>query len=696
MLVGLLFTSAAQVAYEIKKLPFNTQDYNEFAAVPYSGGIVFCSDRKENLLVTYSDQDNNTLTDIFFTSYRKRSWTPVQHFSSSISTILNEGPASFTPAGDKIYFTRNIDVAKQRAAKKNPLGIFSAELIDGEWKNIASFSYNSNEYATGHPCISPSGQQLYFISDMPGGYGGTDIYMCELKDGKWGQPVNLGPAINTEANEMFPFISKKGELYFSSNRRDGAGGLDIYVSKQANGSWEKPKHMPSPINSFYDDFAFVCDASGKKGYFSSHRDGTDDIYSFELPVPDFEKCDSLKKNNYCFVFFEEGIEQSDSLPVSYEWDFGDGTKMKSLEADHCFKGPGTYAVQLNVIDNTTGDVFYSEASYDLEVQDNEQVYINSPDTLLPGQAVQFDGIKTHLKDFKPYAYYWDFGAGMLDTGAVTSHLFASNGVYDVRLGVTSIKDNAGNFQKACVYKRIVVTDRAPVKTVAAVKKQSKELKDEKAVPPVQKPLEEVYRVEVMNSKEQIPLDDAKFSKLSSSYTVQENYIAEKELYSYTVGEAKSLAATWPIYKDIKAKGYDEARVKSYADNIVSLDKMATLSRSEMTNKVVRINNALFDPGKYNITKDAMAEMDKLYNLMRNNPEMSADISAHTDNEGSETSNLELSIKRANAIVDYLTSKGIDSSRLNPKGYGESRPIADNSTAAGRKLNRRVEIKINWK
>jgi outer membrane protein OmpA-like peptidoglycan-associated protein len=673
---------AAQVSYEITKLPLNTSSFNEYAAMPYGNGLIFCSDRRTASLVSYTDDNSKTFSDIYFAAPGSGK---ASHFSSSIRTPLNEGPASFTSGGKKIYFTRNENTRQKSAAS---LGIYTADLVNGDWTNIQPFAHNSSKYACGHPALSEDGSTIYFISDMPGGYGGTDIYFSTQKDGQWQQPQNLGPAVNTPGNEMFPFVHIDGSLYYSSAWQPSSGGLDIFVTRYVNGAWERSRRLPAPVNSIADDFAYVCDPGGKKGYFSSNRDGSDDVYEFYLPLPSFEKCDSLVKNNYCFEFFQEGAAPTDSLPLAYEWDLGDGTKVKALETDHCFKGEGTYTIQLNVIDTLTGEVFYNEATYDLEIKDHEQVYIDGPDTCYAGSSIKLDGSKTNIKDLAVAAWYWDFGTGISDSGKIAQHVFAVPGRYDVMLGVTA----ADGMRKACVRKSIVVIDPSMKKVQPVTMKLEAPVK---AIMPPPQPLEMVYKVEVASSKDKIPVEDKRFDKLEEKYSVEETFLPDKQVYSYTVGQERSLAATWPIYKDVRSKGYSEAMVRSYADDIVSLDNVGSLSKSEMNKKTVRIDNALFDAGQHALTGAAKEEMDKLYRLMTGNSELTATISAHTDNEGSESANQELSEKRAAAIVEYLVSKGIEKARLEAKGFGESQPVADNSTAEGRKQNRRVEVKIDW-
>jgi outer membrane protein OmpA-like peptidoglycan-associated protein len=147
--------------------------------------------------------------------------------------------------------------------------------------------FNSEDYSTGHPALSRDGTSLYFISDMPWGYGGTDIYRVQwLGNGQWSAPQNLGLGVNTEGNELFPFVLNDSILYFASDGHFGLGGLDIYESRFRDGLWTKAENLGVPVNSSADDFSFIADSTGNKGYFSSVRNGVNDrIYSFEKHPP---------------------------------------------------------------------------------------------------------------------------------------------------------------------------------------------------------------------------------------------------------------------------------------------------------------------------------------------------------------------------------------------------------------------------
>lgn len=208
-----------------------------------------------------------------------------QRFSKTLNTKYHEGPATFSHDGTRIFFTRNNyneGKSKKSAEGVNKLKIYTARQENGMWVDVEELPFNSDEYSVGHPSLSRDEQLLYFVSDMPGGLGGTDIYVSRYLNGKWGRPVNLGPTINTKGNELFPFIDDADNLYFASDGRGGLGGLDIFYAPLSNGLTARSiEHLDAPINSKEDDFGLITDASRRAGYFSSNRqDGSDDIYRF--------------------------------------------------------------------------------------------------------------------------------------------------------------------------------------------------------------------------------------------------------------------------------------------------------------------------------------------------------------------------------------------------------------------------------
>lgn len=206
-----------------------------------------------------------------------------------INTQYHESSTAFTKDGNTVYFTRNNFLDGKKGKDKNKtirLKLYKATKTgDYNWTNIVELPFNNKDYSVAHPALSPDGKKLYFSSDMPGTIGMSDLWYVDiLGNDSYGTPLNLGPEINTEARESFPFISEKNNLYFSSDGRSGLGGYDIFVTPLDNvGKPGKITNLGAPSNSAQDDFGFIINEDARIGYVSSNRGGDrgsidDDIY----------------------------------------------------------------------------------------------------------------------------------------------------------------------------------------------------------------------------------------------------------------------------------------------------------------------------------------------------------------------------------------------------------------------------------
>ncbi len=224
-------------------------------------------------------------------NYEETATVETRKFSKHLNSKYHEGPCTFFHDGSKIIFTRNGNsggggIFGQKKDVIDRLKLYSADKKGNDWSNIRELPFNSSDYSCGHPTISFDDKVLFFVSDMPGGYGGTDIYVTRFNNGEWSKPMNLGGGVNTAGNEMFPFVDKEGGLFFSSDGHPGLGDLDIFYVKtdlktlKASGP---VRNAGAPINSSRDDFGIISDAQRQSGYFSSNRKrggGDDDIYRF--------------------------------------------------------------------------------------------------------------------------------------------------------------------------------------------------------------------------------------------------------------------------------------------------------------------------------------------------------------------------------------------------------------------------------
>lgn len=228
----------------------------------------------------YTAQTSND-NDIIVVANARAAYNGTVHklarFSDELSAKYNYGPLCFNKAGNKVYFTRN-NLSPNNG--RYNLEICSATLEKGNWGNIRIMPFVEQEYDFYHPALSNDETRLYFCSNKPGGQGGSDIYYVNLDAEDTKSAYSLGSRINTPGNELFPTINGD-TLYYSSDGFAGLGGLDIYKTYAVRGVWKAPVNAGYPLNSSYDDFGLIFNGTKTKGFFSSNRLGTDDIYVFE-------------------------------------------------------------------------------------------------------------------------------------------------------------------------------------------------------------------------------------------------------------------------------------------------------------------------------------------------------------------------------------------------------------------------------
>ena len=220
-------------------------------------------------------------------------------YDANVNSKFHEATPVFTIDGNTMYFTRNnyLDGKKGKDANKvTLLKIYKATLVNNRWTNVTELPFNSNNFSTAHPALSPDEQTLYFVSDRPGTIGQSDLYKVAINsNGTYGEPINLGVEINTEGRETFPFVTKDNQLYFASDGHPGLGGLDVFTTKINNdGSFGEVENDGAEVNSPKDDFGYYRDSEINKGFFSSNRDGglgSDDIYRFTS----IDKCKQILK-----------------------------------------------------------------------------------------------------------------------------------------------------------------------------------------------------------------------------------------------------------------------------------------------------------------------------------------------------------------------------------------------------------------
>lgn len=469
-----------------------------FSQIPYGDGIMFTADKISFKNSTTANWTGRSYLDIYFSQKdHNGKWLSPMLLKGNVNGQYHEGPACFTKEGNVVYFTRS-NYAKKKLAKssksENNLQLFRAELVGDKWTNVTSMPFNSDEYSCGHPSLSSDDKTLYFISDMPGGAGGTDIYKTTFDGTTWSKPENLGNVINTSGNEMFPYIHSDGTFYFSSDAHNNLGGLDVFMSSYDGKKWLQVENLNYPLNTSKDDFAFVLNPDNKTGYVSSNRGEGDKIYE-------------ITKNEPTFIL--SGVVSQKGKP---------GLMIDSA------------VIEIQNLTDKTKEIVYTNKS----------------------------------------------------------------GFYKIKL------------------------------------------------------------------------------KSKSEYLIK----ASKPMY-FTITEPKNVCM---IGKKIS---------ENFTANF-ELDQI-------IIEKPIVLENIYYDLDKWFIRPDAAKELDRLVQLMFDNPTLSIELSSHTDSRAGDQYNLVLSDKRAKAAVEYVASKGIDKSRMRWKGYGESKLVNQckndvKCTEEEHQQNRRTEFK----
>ncbi len=284
--------------YLIEEVDFNSP-YSDFGAIVVNDQILFTAARDADVYIK-----------------RECAWMEAPHFnvfcihisnqesgeskllSQKLKSKYHDGPVCVNSDATELYITRTVDGSKNEDGKHTLKLMVSYKQDNGKWGKPKDLDFNNSKYSCGHAALSKDGNRMYFTSNAEGGMGGTDIWYVDRQGSGWSSPINLGKEINTEGNEMFPFVHADGRLYFASNGHLGLGGLDIFVASHDGGTYTI-QNMGSAINSEKDDFSIYINPNGTSGYFASNRaggTGDDDIYHFKVVDP-VDKAVSQNVNN---------------------------------------------------------------------------------------------------------------------------------------------------------------------------------------------------------------------------------------------------------------------------------------------------------------------------------------------------------------------------------------------------------------
>ena len=615
--------------WKVENLKKMNSSGNEFAAVPYQGGIIFVSNHEKDWVMREKNPvDKAPFSSIYFAD-KGMATEDSKLFSTKLLSEYHDGPLTIHQQEEKVYYTQ----LDRTSGKKNGfnLKIYEAELKDGKVSNIKPFDHNSDTYSVMHPHVSKDGNRLYFASDMEGGQGGFDIYVCQKQDGGWSKPVNLGSGVNTSGNEVFPHFHN-GLLYFSSDGHPGYGGLDVFYAEEDE-LFSISHNAMAPLNSPGDDFAVYFEDE-ETGYFTSNRSGGvggDDLYSFV-------RLEVVEEDEETYM---SGVFEYENLPI-------ENAKLTLLDENDEEIGVTRTDEKGNFIfEQLSVDKNY-KVRVDGNVPDDAKLFITNKagDKVM---LVNRISEQTFAFEALPYDAYDEMTLYIAeDEGLLKISVFGQiyeriPGDYDQKVEVWLVDDDGELIAK-------VRTD-----------------KDGKF----------------------------EFKKLSPDDQYRFKVIGED-------GEELKMIIT-----DEYGKLVDSPRMKGgkFVYERLSVDEgfITMLDEDDVTIKIKYdenfvISNIYYDYGKWDIQPAAEKELDKLVLILKKNPHIGVELSSHTDSRGNDQFNLELSQKRAQRAKEYIVKEGIPASRIEAKGYGETKLVnhCDNNADCSEDehaKNRRTEFQI---
>ena len=740
--------------YAVKNIEEINTKRAEFCPTLFNNKLVYVGEKVTDIVdFEESGTNNQPYLNVFSSEIKNNVFLKSKSFSNKLNTEFHDGPISFSSDAKMAYFTRiNNIINKRNKNFVNRAKIYTSNASGKNWSKAMPFQYNSDDYSCAHPSVSADGSSLYFASDMPGGQGGQDIWMCKRTGDGWDKPVNLGIDVNTSGDELFPYIRKDGMLFFSSNGLPGFGDLDIFSAKMLEGRWLLNRNEGLFLNSTADDFGIVF-SSDSTGYFSSNKEGGkggDDIYSFKYtnksivvdgivlltentndPAKDVKVyllddkgavLDSTRTNDKgYFVFKNLDVEKVYMAEV----DEGN-TTFKNKSRYYLSDKNGNIARITHKESNSKKFVFKNLPVNANELPDlyNEDVlslagnllYGESPSKPVANKKVtiknEFGDVveETTTNEFGAFAFKnlpidqnYTLSIDDSDIPADTKIILTNKSGKEVKIGKAS---NKGKFQFA-----ILNTDKTAIQDLL---------------------VDDADLIMALNGylldQDKKPLTNAKVSILNNSALVEDLNTDDKGKFTFkNLGTDKnyvfSVDDSDPRFSGVSkilvadSRGRVVREIKrdkngKFVFELLDIDKVSFgdftvddpwLQVLEMKNKqkqeaITIVEKLYYAYGDFKIDASGKNILDKVISVLNTNKNLNIELSSHTDSRSTDSYNLTLSQKRAKAAVDYMIAKGIDKSRLKAIGYGETRllnhcksdvPCSEEEHA----INRRTEFKI---
>lgn len=691
LLLTFTLIHSQKIEYEI----FNTSINSKFAelGVTYlnNNSVLFASSKKSVTDKAFKKDRRKNNQQLYLELYKatiapNRDLIQIGKFKNELKSMFFESDITFTSDFKTVYFTWNNfynTKSKKDSAKWRTLRLVKASVTeDFNIYNITTLPFNSKKYSISNPKVSKDGKKLFFVSDMPNGYGGNDIYVVDiLNDGNYSTPKNLGPNVNTSKSESFPFIDKNNTLYFSSYGHKGKGNLDIFKSNFEKGEYQKAINLPSPLNSKNDDFAFVINSEENSGYLTSNRKGSKgdvDIYAFKLKEK-LKECTTVVTgivinketqqsiNNAQIALYHNTILQETKIIIkdskySFKLKCNENYKIvaekegfikEEIEIKTTNKTIEEFSKNIaltpikctQLITGTIFDVDTNKPLNNFQVVLSQENNLKNTKTIKIGNAFEFE-----LDCEKTYT------------------------IQIQKEGYSSIETtlNTNNINKTTISKTF------GLKPIACKQLFTGVILDTETNKPLSKALLKIYTNN--NLADTITLDD-------------------KAAFSYEL----DCKASYKIVTSLK--NYQNSILQISTSNKLNENIFKTLLLKPNVEfitvreqKMIKTNPIYFDLNQSVIRPDAAIELEKVISILYKYPTIKIEIKSHTDSRAPDDYNMNLSNKRALATMNYIISRGIDPSRVFGKGYGETQLVNKCSngvkcTQAEHEMNRRTEFII---
>jgi len=739
--------------YDVRGVESINTENSEFCPVFVNNKLIYVAEKQAFDFVEFTKDDysGQPYLNVFVANISGYKASKSKTFSKKVNTESHDGPVTVSADGKMVYFTR---VTNRGHKKASTAKIFTATGEGRNWSHLTPFEFNSDDYSVAHPSISVDNKMLFFASDMTGGFGGKDIWVCKKNGETWEKPVNLGPDINTSGDEMFPTIKKNGVLYFSSNGLPGHGGLDIYSAKAIDSKWILQRNEGLNLNSSFDDFGITY-LNDTIGYFSSNRiggKGKDDVYYFEF------KDKSLVISGIVLLT-ENTNDPAKGVKVTLKDEQGNDVETQKTDANgfFSFKNLDAEKKYIAVIDDTdpqfTGKARFFLADEDKIIQrvtnkngSNKFVFRNLPvdpnglpdlytdDNLtLAGNLLFGENPSKPLKNTK-LKIVNQYGDVIEETTTNEFGAFTFRNIPSDQNYIVSMEESDISFPEKT---KITLTNKSgkEIKTFysGSGKFNFKVLASDKNTLTEMSALDDDLVMDIFGyvyDENRKPLSNAKIRlrEESADGTVKEittsangkfnfknlradkNYIFEADDKDPVLSAVKIIFIAdnkGRIYKRITKNGDGKFSFKVIQADKALLGEFVVddpwLAVLEMKNQKEKeltiVENIYYEFGDFKFDQAGQKVLDKVIAVLLSNAKLVIELSSHTDSRSSDQFNLALSKKRAQFAVDYMIAKGIDKKRLKAVGFGETKLLnkcANNieCTDDEHKINRRSEFKIS--